>query len=47
VDPLKNVPINTNSQLYAAPFAVNAGQVIRAAGYLAGYNVSPIARLQN
>ena len=47
VDPLRNVPINAKSQPYTAPFAVTAGQLIRAAAYLNGYNVSPIAKLQN
>lgn len=47
IDPVKNVPINVNSRLYTAPFAVTAGQVIRAAAYLPGYNPGPIARFQN
>ena len=47
VDPLRNVPINANSRLYTAPFAVTAGQLIRAAAYLIGNNISPIARYQN
>jgi hypothetical protein len=45
--PANHTAINAGSQLYTAPFAVTAGQVIRAAGYLNGYNLSPIARLQN
>ncbi|HWY30889.1 MAG TPA: chitobiase/beta-hexosaminidase C-terminal domain-containing protein [Candidatus Acidoferrum sp.] len=47
IDPVKNVPINGNSRLYTAPFAVTAGQVIRAAAYLSGSNPGPIARFQN
>jgi hypothetical protein len=47
IDPVKNVPVNGNSRLYTAPFAVTAGQVIRAAAYLPGYNPGPIARYQN
>jgi hypothetical protein len=40
-------PINANSQLYTASFEVNAGQLIRAAAYLIGNNISPIAKCQN
>jgi hypothetical protein len=41
------VPINGSSRLYTTPFAVTAGQAIRAAAYLAGYNPGPIAKFQN
>ena len=47
IAPIAGGPINSKSQLYTAPFAVTAGQLIRAAGYLNGYNISPTARFQN
>lgn len=36
------MPVNANSQLYVAPFAVQSGQVIRATAYLNGYNPGEI-----
>jgi len=45
--PLSTAPINASSRLYDMPFAVTSGQVIRAAAYLPGCNISPIARFEN
>jgi len=42
LDPITNTPINPSSTLYAAPFAVASGQVIRATAYLNGYNPGQI-----
>jgi hypothetical protein len=38
-------PVNPNSTLYAAPFAVQSGQCIRAAAYLNGYNPGQIVKI--
>jgi hypothetical protein len=38
-------PVNANSTLYAAPFAVQSGQWIRAAAYLNGYNPGQIIKI--
>ena len=47
LDPITNTPINPSSALYAAPFAVASGQVIRATAYLNGYNPGQIIQYQN
>lgn len=43
-DPISLTVINSSSQLYAGPFAVTGGQIIRAAAYAAGYNPGRVAR---
>jgi len=45
--PSSNTAINANSKPYTAPFSVAGGQLIRAAGYLAGYNLSLVVKYQN
>jgi len=47
LDPLGNQPINPNSTLYTAPFAVKQGQPIRATAYLSGLNPGQIVQFQN
>lgn len=42
--PITGDAINPASTLYTAPFAVNVGDVVRAAAYLAGYNAGQIAQ---
>jgi hypothetical protein len=38
-------PVNPNSNLYVAPFAVQSGQCVRAAAYLNGYNPGQIIKI--
>lgn len=49
IDPLAipPAPINPNSNLYTAPFNVQAGQLVRAVAYLNAMNPSPLTHLQN
>lgn len=43
-DAVTGLLINPNSQLYTAPFAVTAGQIVRAAAYASGYNAGQVAK---
>ena len=42
VDPLTGLPVNGNATPYSAPFAIQSGQVIRAAAYQPGLNIGPV-----
>lgn len=44
LDPVSGAAINISSKLYSTPFAVNTGDVVRAAAYAFGYNAGQIAR---
>lgn len=43
-NPVTEETINAQAQLYTAPFAVTAGQVLRAVAFKAGCNAGPVAQ---